>query len=76
MRNDGDKAALWPALHWQLAGIVCAVVVLLALILGYFDALSAAAALAAAVLGIGYVLLLTWRYTRGSKTDANSAGVG
>lgn len=64
MRNDGDKAALWPTLHWQLAGIVCALVVGLALILLYLDVLRAATALAAAVLGIGYVLLLTWRYTR------------
>ncbi|WEF31456.1 hypothetical protein [Pseudoduganella chitinolytica] len=64
MRNDGDRAALWSTLHWQLAGIACALVVGLALLLLYCDVLSAAAALAAAVLGIAYVLLLTWRYTR------------
>ena len=68
MRNDGEKAVMWPVEHWALAKWICVGVVLLGMSLAGLELMTWRAAFVASILGIAYVLLLTRHYTRGGAT--------
>ena len=78
MRNDSDKASMWPVEHWEVAKWVCVCVAFLGVILAGLEVMTWRAALIASVISIAYVLLLTRHYTRGKSgtapQDVNSAG--
>jgi membrane protein YdbS with pleckstrin-like domain len=63
MKNDRDKAKMWPVEHWTLAKCVCVCVVLAGLVLTGVGVMRWGAAFAASLLGVVYVLLLTRHYT-------------
>jgi hypothetical protein len=67
MKNDGEKAAYWPEGHWTAAKCVCVVIAIAAVILADSRVLTNRTALIATVIGIIYVLVVTWHYTRGNK---------
>lgn len=77
MKNDGDKAAMWPEEHWGVAKCVCVCVVFLAVMLAGLEVMTWLAAFIASIVSVAYVLLLTRHYTRGKAggaQDANSEG--
>ncbi|MGY4831835.1 hypothetical protein ACVNIS_24895 (plasmid) [Sphaerotilaceae bacterium SBD11-9] len=58
------NAQLWPKLHWDLCGFVCACLPVLAAMLVRAGVLQTSAAVVATVVAVIFVIVLTWRHTR------------
>lgn len=58
------NAQLWPGLHWNLCGLVCACLPVLAALLVRAGLLSTSTAVVATVIAVVFAVALTWRHTR------------
>jgi hypothetical protein len=65
MKYDREKALTWSEEHWTVAKCICVCIAIMGLALSGLDIMTSRAALAASVVGIIYVLLLTRHYTGG-----------
>ena len=73
--DDAYKARQWPKEHWGAALFLLGVLAVLVAVLVALEVLSEAAGVAGFVASVVYVVLTTWRYTRGGQSEGEGPGV-